>query len=243
MLPFAISPEAYQAWAAARQARRPAGQVIPTTIAVEGVAPGEGVRVAAQLKPHIGRPLDSDALDRDLLLLTGSGRYESATYRVDPSSGRPPAHRHLEGPAHGPPFLSLALDLQNTQSSSVSATVRGRMLFFDVAGRNSEARIDFSLGNTLVAAGEVHRPIGRSGLFVEPRAFAYRRDWPVFEDDIYIAEYREHHAGGSFDAGFSTAYRLEARMGYTAEHVHTNVRIGDADLPSVDGPQQTRRRG
>ena len=149
----------------------------------------------------------------------------------------------LKEPAHGPPFLSLALDLQNTQSSSMAATVRGRMLFFDVAGRNSEARIDFSLGNTLVAAGEVHRPIGRSGLFVEPRAFAYRRDWPVFEDDDVRRRIPRASRGRTFDAGFSTAFRLEARMGYTAEHVHTNVRIGDLGSPSVDGPHGTRRWG
>jgi NTE family protein len=238
LLPFAVSPEAYRAWAAARQARRPAAQVIPTSIAVEGVVPGEGVRVAAQLRPHLGRPLDADALDRDLLLLTGSGRYESATYRVDFSSGRTQLVASVKQPAHGPPFLSLALDLQNTQSSSVAATVRGRMLFFDVAGRNSEARADFSLGNTLAVSGEVYRPIGRSGFFIEPRAFAYRRDSPVFEDDDYVAEYREHHGGGSFDAGYTTAYRVETRVGYTAEHVHTNVRIGDSDMPGVDGPQQ-----
>jgi NTE family protein len=238
LLPYAIGPDAYRAWAAARQARRPAGPIIPATIAVEGVAQGEGARIAAQLRPHIGRPLDADALDRDLLLMTGSARYESATYRIDDSSGRPQLVVTLREPVHGPPFLSLALDLQNTQSSSVSATVRARMLLFDVAGRNSEARVDLSLGNTLAAAGEVYRPIGRSGFFVEPRAFAFRRDTPVFEDDTYTAEYREYHAGGSIDAGITTAYRVEARAGYTAEHVRTDVRIGDSGLPSVNGPQQ-----
>jgi len=238
LLPYAIGPDEYRAWAAARQARRPTGQVIPITLAVEGVAQGEGSRIAARLKPHIGRPLDSDALERDLLLLTGSARYESATYRVDHSSGRPQLVVTLKEPVHGPPFLSLALDLQNTQSSSVAATVRGRMLLFDVAGRNSEARLDFSLGDTLAAAGEVYRPIGRSGFFVEPRAFASRRDTPVFEDDTYIAEYREHHAGGSVYVGITTAYRVEARVGYTAELVRTDVRIGDSGLPGIDGLQQ-----
>jgi NTE family protein len=238
LLPYSIGPDEYRAWAAARQARRPIDQVIPITLAVEGVAQGEGSRIAARLKPHIGRPLDFDALERDLLLLTGSARYDSATYRVDHSSGRPQLVVTLKEPVHGPPFLSLALDLQNTQSSSVTATVRGRMLLFDVAGRNSEARVDFSLGDTLAAAGEVYRPIGRSGFFVEPRAFASRRDTPVFEDDTYIAEYREHHAGGSVDAGITTAYRVEARVGYTAEHVRTDVRIGDSGLPGIDGLQQ-----
>ncbi len=194
--------------------------------------------MADRLKHHVGRPLDPEALDRDLLLLTGSSRYESATYRIDDATGRPELVVELTPPAHGPPFLALALDLQNTQGSSVSATVRGRMLLFDTVGRNSEARIDFSLGNTLAIGGEVYRPVGRAGFFVAPRAFAYRRDVPVFQDQTYIAEYREEHGGGSIDAGFTTAYRLETRAGYTAEHVRAGVRIGASSLPGVDGPQQ-----
>jgi len=238
LLPYAISPEAYEAWAAARQARRPTGQVVPTSVIVEGLAAGDAARVAARLKPYVGRPLDADALDRDLLLLTGSGRYESATYRIDDSRGVVDLVVILRAPAHGPPFLALALDLQNTQSSSVTATVRGRMLLFDVAGHNSEGRLDVALGNTLAASAGVYRPIGRSGFFVEPRAFAERHDTPVFEDDGYTAEYREYHAGASFDAGFTAAYRFETRVGYTYDHLRMDVRIGDSALPSVNGPQQ-----
>jgi NTE family protein len=205
---------------------------------VEGIAPGGASRVADRLKHHAGQPLDPDGLDRDRLLLTGSSRYESASYRIDDAAGRTELVVDLKQPAHGPPLLALALDLQNTQSSSVSATVRGRLLLFDTVGPNSEARIDFSLGDTLAIGGELYRPIGRAGFFVEPRAFAYRREAPVFEDETYIAEYREEHGGASIDAGFTTAYRFETRVGYTAEHVRARVRIGESGLPGVDGPQQ-----
>ena len=237
LLPYAISPEAYEAWASARLARRPAAKIVPASVRVEGLAAGDAARVAARLKPYVGRPLDADALDRDLLLLTGSGRYESATSRIDDSRGGIDLVVILRAPAHGPPFLALALDLQNTQSSSVAATVRGRMLLFDVAGHNSEGRFDISLGNTLAAAAGIYRPVGRSGFFVEPRAFVERRDTPVFEDS-YTAEYREYHAGASFDAGFTAAYRFETRLGYTYDHLRMDVRIGDSALPSVNGPQQ-----
>jgi NTE family protein len=238
LLRYAVSAEAYEDWVAARLSRRPSASVVPGVIRVDGVAAGDAAATADRLKPHAGRPLDAPALDRDLLLLTGSGRYDSASYRIDDTQGSRELVVTLEEPAHGPPFLALALDLQNTQASSVSATVRGRLLLFDLAGRNSEARVDFAVGDTLAAAAGVYRPVGRSGFFVEPRAFAFRRDTPVFEDDTYVAEYREQHGGGSFDVGFTAAYRFETRVGYTAEHVHADVRIGDSSLPSVDGPQQ-----
>jgi NTE family protein len=238
LTPYALDPEAYAAWASARQARRPEAKVVPSTVTIEGASPAEVAALASRFSPYIGRTLDADALDRDLLLHTGSGRYESASYRIDTSTGQPDLVVAFKKPAHGPPFLALALDLQNTQSSSVAATVRGRMLLFDMAGRGSEGRVDFSLGNTLAGAAEVYRPIGRSGFFIEPRAFALRRDTAVFKDETYIAEYREYHAGASFEAGFTTAYRFETRVGYTFDDVRMGVRIGETDLPSVNGPQQ-----
>jgi len=116
--------------------------------------------------------------------------------------------------------------------------VRGRVLMFDVAGRGSEGRIDFGIGNTLLASAELYRPLGKSGLFVAPRVFASRHDSPVFSDDAYVAEYRDSPAGAALDVGVSTALRFEARLGYTVEHVSKNVRIGEPSLPNVDGMQR-----
>jgi NTE family protein len=238
LLPFALSEADYAAWAAARQARRPVSQLIPSRIIIDGAGPGESRQIARRLAPHVGRPLDSDQLDKDLLILTGSGRYESATYRLDDRRGQPELVVALERQEHGPPFLSLALDLQNTHSSSVAATVRGRVLMFDVAGRGSEGRIDFAIGNTLLASAELYRPLGRSGLFVAPRVFASRHDSPVFNDDEYVTEYRDSPVGAAIDVGVSTALRFESRLGYTVEHVSKDVRIGEPSLPNVNGRQR-----
>jgi len=238
LLPYAISETDYAAWAAARQARRPASMPAPSHITVDGVSAGEATRIAKRLAPLVGRPLDADLLDEELLVLTGSGRYESVTYRLDDRRGHDDLVVALKRPAHGPPFLSLALDLQNTHSSSVAATVRGRVLMFDVAGRDSEGRFDFGIGNTLLASAELYRPLGRAGIFIAPRVFASRHDSPVFSNDEYVAEYRDSPAGAAIDVGVSTALRFESRLGYTVEHVSKNVRIGEPSLPNVDGRQR-----
>jgi NTE family protein len=238
LLPYALAPEAYDAWSSARQVRRPESKVLPARVVVEGVDPVEAARITRRLSAHAGRPLDADALDRDLILLTGSGRYESATYRIDDSRGPSDLVVALRKPSHGPPFLAMALDLQNTQSSTIAATVRGRLLLFDLVGRGSESRVDIALGNTLAGAAEIYRPLGRTGLFVAPRVFAQQKDTPLFKDDAYTAEYREYHAGASLDVGFATASRLETRLGYTADHYRRDPVIGDPELPSVNGPQR-----
>jgi NTE family protein len=238
LLPYAISETDYAAWAAARQARRPASLPAPSRIKVDGVSAGEATRISKRLAPLVGKPLGADELDEELLILTGSGRYESVTYRLDDSRGQPDLVVALKRPEHGPPFLLLSLDLENTQSSSVAATVRGRVLMFDVAGRGSEGRIDFGIGSTLLASAELHRPLGRSGLFVTPRIFASRRDSPAFNGDEYVAEYRDSPVGAAIDVGVSSPLRFESRFGYTIEHVSKDVRIGEPSLPNVNGRQR-----
>lgn len=238
LLPYALDEADYAAWTAGRQARRPASPLVPSRVRVEGVSPDEAGPIAHHFAPHAGRPLRADELDKDLLFLTGSGRYETATYRLDDTRGEPELVIAVKRPEHGPPFLSLALDLQNAQPASLAATFRGRMLLFDVAGAGSEGRVDFNLGNTMLAGAELYRPLGRSGVFVAPRGFASRRNMPIYQGDEHLADYWTQPAGGAFDLGFSAGHRFETRLGYTLEHLAADVSVGASDLPSVDGTQR-----
>lgn len=238
LLRYGASEAEYEEWAAARQSRRPPPQVTPTRLTVERVRPAEAARIVGALVPrHLNRPLSAARLDADLLALTGDGRYDTATYRIDASRGPSELIVSVRPPKSGPPFLSVALDLENTRTSNVGAAIRGRLTAFDLLGAGSEARLELRTGNTLEARGEIVRPLGRSGLFVAPRAFAVRRDRPVFRSDDYVAEYREDQAGAALDVGFSTRRLFEARLGYTAEHLRRDVRIGDPSFPSVRGSQ------
>jgi len=58
LLPYALDPEAYAAWASARQARRPAARVVPSLVTIEGASPAEAARLASRFRPYIGRTLD-----------------------------------------------------------------------------------------------------------------------------------------------------------------------------------------
>jgi len=235
---FALSESDYAAWSAARQSRRKTAMPRPVFIRVEGVTPAESAEVRRRLAPHLNRALDPDVLDRDLTYLTGAGRYESATYRFEVEDGATGLVVTLRPVTYGPPFLSASLDLQSTEWSDVASTVRGRVLLFDPVGAGSEARIDISLGKTLLAAGEIYRPLGRSGLFVSPSGQAARRHTPVFADGKYVAEYSTQSTGLDVDVGYSTERRAEARIGFGVEDVHSETRIGTSGLPTVNGTQQ-----
>lgn len=238
LLAYATSEPDYAAWLATRAARRKTTLAAPAAIRVEGVAPRQASEIQRRLKAHVGRALDPDLLDRDLMLLTGAGRYDTATYRIDVHPGPPVLVVRVTPKPHGPPFLSLALDLQNTQASEVEATIRSRIVLFDALGTGSEGRLNISLGNTMAAAAEVYRPIGRSGVFLAPRLFTERRDVPLFVDDTYTAEYRGRAGGAALDAGYVAGRIFEARIGYAWEELSFRKRIGDDALPFVDGSHQ-----
>jgi len=239
LLPLAVSEGDYASWADARRARRKSGAIVPTRLTVEHVTPAEAARITHALaRHHLNHPLDASRLDKDLLALAGDGRYESATYRIDTSSGHTALAIDVRRPRNGPPFLIAALDIENTRTSNVGAAIRGRLLAFDVLGTGSEARVDLGVGNVLQASGEIVRPMGQTGLFAAPRVYLSRRDTPVFRGDTYTAEYREYDAGAAFDVGFRTSRWFESRLGVAAEHLRRDVRVGASDLPSVKGPQR-----
>ncbi|MCX6551282.1 MAG: patatin-like phospholipase family protein [Acidobacteria bacterium] len=163
---FALSEPDYAAWAAARRARRRTALPAPTFIAVEGVSTLEAAEIQRRLASSLNKPFDADRVDAELTKLTGAGRYEAASYRFEIRDERPGLVVSIRPKSNGPPFLLVGLDLQNTQSSDVTATIRGRVVLFDVVGTGSEGRIDVSLGTTLAASAELYRPVGRTGLFV-----------------------------------------------------------------------------
>jgi NTE family protein len=235
---FALSESDYADWSATRRARRQSAMPRPSIIRVEGITAMQSAEVGRRLARHVNRVLDPDALDRDLTALTGAGRYESATYRFEVENGAIALVVTIRPVMHGPPFLSMSLDLQSTQGSDVATTIRSRVLLFDPLGAGSEVRIDMSLGRTLLAAGEIYRPIGRTGLFVSPSGGALRRHLPVFGDGKYVAEYSTRSMGLDIDVGYSTERRAEVRIGSGIENIDSRTRIGESGLPTVTGTQQ-----
>ena len=82
---------------------------------------------------------------------------------------------------YAPPYLVAALDLQNAESSTVAAAVRGRLTFFDVLTPGSETRLDLSVGQTTQAGAEWFLAIGSRGFFVAPRASYTRQHENLFD--------------------------------------------------------------
>lgn len=242
LLPYAMGDAEYAAFQQARQARRRTDA--PTIAFVEVVGLTQTLtddvktQVGRAFAGRVGHPLDPRAMRDAILNVTGTDRYEYLTYRAIQRDGRMGLLIGVRQKTYGPPFLALALELNNIDSSSFAVNVGGRVTAYDVAGAGSELRVDLGVGTRQVAAGELYRPIGRSGFFVAPRGYFIRDGLNLFSGDDFVAEYRVKQAGGGLDVGYTTNQRLEIRGGYDVEDVWARRYIGDALLPEVTGTQR-----
>ncbi len=238
LLKYALSPEAYAAHEAARLARRRTAPIVPAGVEVEGVGPGEQAAIARQLDIVPGRPLDVDRLTHSLLLLSGTDRFDLLTYHLARAGGAERLVVRARPRANGPAFLTLGLEVNNTDSATFAANILARTTIFDAVGRGSEVRLDAVIGTRQYAAAELYRPLGVSWLFAAPRAFADRATRNRFFGGRLVGEYALTRAGGGLDVGVTARRILEVRAGLSAAHVSEALRVGDPSLPGADGVER-----
>jgi NTE family protein len=239
---YAISPEAHQAFQAARQAKRRREASVPTQITFEAIGSPISPRVEAEIRraltPTLNSPVQPDALATRILEITGTDRFEYLTYEV---TDRPKPTSLLIGvreKTYGPPFLMLGLDLNNIDSSNFAVNMVGRVLQYGLLGVGSEARLDFALGTNQHLGGEFVKPIGDTPVFFAGRAYFDRRGRNVYLDDDFVADYRIRRFGAGADIGTDIGRAAEIRLGYDITDFKGRRRVGSPDLPEVDGNEE-----
>ncbi|MCX6546390.1 MAG: patatin-like phospholipase family protein [Acidobacteria bacterium] len=235
---YALSPVEYEAYRAARAGLRRTRLPAPAFVDVEGVLPDEAATIRARLERFVLQPLDTAALDRQMVAMMGTERYLSVTYRLVVDGERVGIAVTARPKTYGPPFLLTALDLQNTQSTGVAATLRGRVWTSGLTGHGSEARLDVAAGTIMRAAGEWYQPVGHGGLFVSSYAGVEEQQFNVFEGRQFRAEYRRTVSTAGVDAGFTMGNVFEWRAGYAAEHLDGLTLVGTGVLPASNGSQR-----
>jgi NTE family protein len=238
LLKYAVSQEAYDAYQAARQARRRTAPIIPSVVRILGVGAAEQAKFTRQLSAKAGQPLEVSRLERDLLLLSGTDRYELLTYHLVETASGTQLEITARPKANGPAFLTLGLSLNNIDATNFAMSVEGRTTIYDVAGERSEVRLDFAVGTLLHAGGELYRPIAVPWLFAAPRAYVVSNGRNLFVDDSHVAEYRFTRAGGGADIGISLGRLAEVRAGADIAHVEDTLKVGNPRLPEAEGDER-----
>ena len=236
LLKYQMDEAAYAEWRRARLARRKGGSPTVGGVVVEGVPAAEARRITAMLAArHAGRPLVRAELEDSILRIAGSDRYEIIAYQLRAADAGPDLVVRIVPKSYGPPFLLPAIDLQNIDSTAFSLSLRLRVAMYDTLLPNSEMRFDVGVGTDQTVGLELYKRLGRSGLFVAPRAYFTRRSLNGYQDDELVAEYRVKRTATGIDVGYTTSLRSEVRVGYEAADVRARLRVGDPSLPEASG--------
>ena len=119
--------------------------------------------------------------------------------------------------------------------------VRGRLTAFDVAGSGSEVRLDAMVGTGFSLATELFRPLGKSRVFVAPRAGLQVSDQETFLETRRREDYRVNRVFAGADVGVSLSRNSEWRVGYTYGRATASVKTGEPGLPRFTGPESVVR--
>jgi len=236
LMPYALDQAAWDEYVARRDARKQPAVGIPEFVKVEGTSDDADQKIRKYLEPLVGKPMDTQKLEAYLSRLTGTGRFESATYYMTQVDGKVGLLVGVREKSNAPPLLQLALDVNGTQPDNVTFAMGGRLTFLDIGGFGSEVRMDFTLGNVYGIGAEFYKRISpTSRWFLAPRASASSSAEWFFANGDPKSDYRVGRAGAGMDVGYALSRFSEVRAGYEIGYLNAHLRLGTAEYPSVEG--------
>ena len=236
LLPLAVSEAEYERWKADRQGRRRRTIPVPAFVNVEGVAKGDAERLNTILERHVGVELDVQALQEDLVLLTGLDRYETITWRLTRNdAGQVGVLVRGRPKAYAPPFMMLGVNLENTTSTDFRISATARYLAYGVLTSGSELRVDGTIGSNPGAGAEFYQPLGSTPLFVAPYGGITTATFNKITDDQVVARYGATTSRVGVNFGSNIGARSDIRIGAYVGRFKANIEVGDPGFPEASG--------
>ncbi len=234
---FSVSEAEYTAWRAGVEKRRVTTVAVPEFIEVSGTRPELIESIRTELEEFVGQPVDPKALDKELIKVTGIGRFQKIDYSLVERNGKTGLAVHALEKDHAPPTILPSIVIDGSDYANVQFTLGARATWLDVGSYRTEVRADVRIGAVYAGLVEYYRPFRpNSKWFIAPRGFASNAPTHIYSHGDRIAEYRSSTAGGAVDIGFTQTRFSEFRAGYRLFHNSFKRQIGSPEfLPRVSG--------
>ena len=184
----------------------------------------------------VDKPIDTKKLDSDLTLLTGIGRFSSASYNMTEIDGQTGLMVNVRERNNAPPVLQIAFSIDGTEPDNVTYTLGGRLTFLDVGGFGSEWRTSFAIGNTYGIASEYYKRFTQaSKWFYAPQVTISNSGQWIYSYNDPKADYRIIRAGAGVDIGYAIDRFSEVRAGYEIGYLNADLKLGTPTFSSVKG--------
>jgi len=236
LLTLAVDDATWKQYLADRASRRRTNPV-PTFVAVEGVHGQLSQRVEKQMADMVGKPVDFDELDQDIMHLKGIGRFSNLNYQFVERNGQQGLLVKTEENGIGPPIVRPLILIDGASLKNVTFNLGARVTWVDIGGYRSEWRNDFILFSQYGLRSEYYHPFTPlTHWFVAPRGLADNKPFYIYEDNKLVSIYRRTDAGGAVDVGYQFGNTGELRVGYEGGWENFAPEIGNRrELPSLSG--------
>jgi NTE family protein len=237
LLPYAVDDATWQQYLADRQSRVRTNPV-PTFVAVEGVHGHLSQGVEKEMANLVGKPLDFDELNDEIMRLKGTGRYSVLNYQFVERNGQQGLLIKTEETEIGQPVVRPLILIDGASLKNVTFNLGARVTWFNVGGYRSEFRNDISLFSDYLLRSEYYHPFTpTTHWFIAPRGFAENQQIYLYNENNLTAIFRRTTLGGAADVGYQFGNTGELRVGYEGGWQHFTPEIGNAhELITFSGP-------
>ena len=233
---YSVSETEWQQYLAERKARQKTTPV-PEFVQVVGTGPELADSIQKRLSVDVGKPVDTATLDAQMFRLQGQGRFASVGYSMVEKQGTQGLQIQTEPKAYAPPMVRPIILIDGSNYNNVLFSMGARFTFLDFGSYRSELRSNAIIGSQYAADTEYYHPFTpTSNWFVAPRGGANSAQQYVYNNNTWIATYRNRQVLGGLDVGYGFGTTGELRFGYEGGYEKLSPQIGNSSvLPTVSG--------
>lgn len=248
LLPYALSPAAWQAYLDARRGRQAPSPGLLRTVRVQGGAPGAEREVARDMAPLADKPIAPATTLAALSPVQSNGGYSAgfSTFDASTENGLAPSGAgdtgvlvRLSRDPIGPPYLLVGGEMDAETSNIARLMLDLRLVDQNLGGYGSELRAGAQLGYRTDLSAEYYRLLAPNGFFFEPRTGIVREPVYIWTNQKRLAERLQENlaAGAEFGRTFGSSVQIAAE--WRAEDTHWSLVTGSGGGPYLSGTAQT----
>lgn len=190
-------------------------------------------RLERVFKDVVGKPLDPDAVARDVTTVYGQGNLEALDYKVVQKDDRYGLSLDARRNSWGPNYVRFGLSLQDDFQGNSTYDAAARFVLSEITQPGGEWVWDLQVGQTSLISTEVYLPIAdTTSFFVLPHVDTEAQNVDLLQGQSRLAEYRVRSFDYGLDVGRDFGNWGEVRAGVERESGSENVETGDPKLPS-----------
>jgi NTE family protein len=227
---FGEPPARWAAWRKAHRQRQFDPGLVRFVDVVDGSRSDAG-KVERRLAADIGKPLDVDALDRQVSRLYGSGRYASLDWRPVERNGRRGVELTARAKPWGSLFGKVGLQISDDFVGHAFYTASAQLTASDVNDAGARWTSGAWLGRITGLYSEFHQPIGQlDQAWVMPEVRLRTETIPIYFRNRELAEYRMHRPRLGIGAGWSPDPRWQVSARLARGYDFATLLVGDPDV-------------